>query len=431
LFETYKYEGNKAKEEAQLIELGKVKSEIVDKKIRNALSNTKEWVLIGGPPCQAYSLAGRSRVGGINEEDARVYLYREYLRIIAFHHPAVFVMENVKGLLSAKVGDQKVFHWILNDLRDPSKLFPGKESPKYKLYSLVTDNVKKDKDFLIKAENYGIPQKRHRVILLGIREDINKKPEFLKKREEVTLDSVIGGLPEIRSRLNRKFIGNEIVKGKKKRKYKSVLDSDTEWYNLILEFLNEIKTWNGFSEIDENQFDINEINSSGSEFISCERTINKKHSLYHWYIDKRLKGVINHESRSHLVEDLKRYIFLAIYTKLYQNFPRLKDYKKYSKSLLPEHESANSGKFTDRFRVQLPNNAATTITSHISKDGHYYIHYDYKQMRSLTVREAARIQTFPDNYLFCGSRTKQFHQVGNAVPPYLAYQIADIVSRIM
>ncbi|MDY6801171.1 MAG: DNA (cytosine-5-)-methyltransferase [Bacteroidota bacterium] len=431
LFETYKNEGNKAKEEAQLIELGKVKSEIVDKKIRNALSNIKEWVLIGGPPCQAYSLAGRSRVGGINEEDARVYLYREYLRIIAFHHPAVFVMENVKGLLSAKVGDQKVFHWILNDLRDPSKLFPGKESPKYKLYSLVTDNVKKDKDFLIKAENYGIPQKRHRVILLGIREDINSKPGFLQKRKEVTLDSVIGGLPEIRSRLNRKFIGNEIVKGKKKRKYKRVLDSDREWYNLIQEFLNEIKTWNGFSEIDENQFILNEINSFGSEFISCEKTINRNHSLYHWYIDKRLKGVINHESRSHLIDDLKRYIFLAIYTKLYNNFPRLKDYKRYSKSLLPEHESANSGKFTDRFRVQLPNNAATTITSHISKDGHYYIHYDYKQMRSLTVREAARIQTFPDNYLFCGSRTKQFHQVGNAVPPFLAYQIADIVSGIV
>jgi DNA (cytosine-5)-methyltransferase 1 len=431
LFEKYNSEGNKAKEEAQLIELGKVKPEIVDAKIEKALGSSTNWVLIGGPPCQAYSLAGRSRVGGISDEDTRVYLYREYLRIIALYHPAIFVMENVKGLLSAKVGDQKVFHWILNDLKDPSKLFPGKESPKYKLYSLVTDNVKKDKDFLIKAENYGIPQRRHRVILLGIRDDINAKPGFLKKKEEVTLDSVIGGLPEIRSRLNRKFIGNGIINGKKKRKYLNVHDSDSDWHRLIQRFITEIKTWNGFAEIDDNQFLVNEIDSFGSEFVSCENTLNKKHFLYKWYIDKRLKGVTNHESRSHLTNDLKRYIFLAIYTKLYNNFPRLKDYKKYSKSLLPEHESANSGKFTDRFRVQLPNNAATTITSHISKDGHYYIHYDYKQMRSLTVREAARIQTFPDNYLFCGSRTKQFHQVGNAVPPFLAYQIASLVSEII
>ena len=431
LFEKYQTEGNKAKKEAQLIELGIEKPEIVDDKIYKALGNKKNWVLIGGPPCQAYSLAGRSRVGGISEEDVRVYLYREYLRIIAVHHPGVFVMENVKGLLSAKVGDQKIFHWILKDLSDPSKLFPNENAPKYKLYSFVTDKIENDKDFLIKAENYGIPQKRHRVILLGIREDIKAKPEFLQKKEQITLDSVIGFLPEIRSKLNRKFIGNEIINGKRKRKYIKVKDNDHDWLTLSQSYLNEIRTWNGFAEIDKNELVLNEINTCGSEFVRCENSIRKNHLLYKWYNDSRLKGVINHESRSHLLEDLKRYIFLAIYTSIYNYFPRINDYKKYSKSLLPDHESANSGKFSDRFRVQLPKNAATTITSHISKDGHYYIHYDYKQMRSLTVREAARIQTFPDNYLFCGSRTKQFHQVGNAVPPYLAYQIAEIVSKII
>jgi DNA (cytosine-5)-methyltransferase 1 len=128
--------------------------------------------------------------------------------------------------------------------------------------------------------------------------------------------------------------------------------------------------------------------------------------------------------------DLHRYMFCAAWAEMALTtgdsirFPRPNDYPM---SLLPKHKSFDSGAFSDRFRVQIPNIHASTITSHISKDGHYFIHYDPSQCRSLTVREAARIQTFPDNYFFLGNRTQQYVQVGNAVPPLLANKIAELI----
>jgi len=144
-----------------------------------------------------------------------------------------------------------------------------------------------------------------------------------------------------------------------------------------------------------------------------------------------MDGITHHISRAHLVEDLERYLFASSFSQSEKSFPRMRDYERLSPSIMPDHDNAKTGKFEDRFRVQLPDIAATTVTCHISKDGHYFIHYDPEQCRSFTVREAARVQTFPDNYLFCGARTAQFHQVGNAVPPYLAYQIGVIVKDLL
>eukprot|EP01093_Parvamoeba_rugata_P002361 TRINITY_DN1291_c0_g1_i1.p3 TRINITY_DN1291_c0_g1~~TRINITY_DN1291_c0_g1_i1.p3 ORF type:complete len:134 (-),score=24.73 TRINITY_DN1291_c0_g1_i1:602-1003(-) len=127
--------------------------------------------------------------------------------------------------------------------------------------------------------------------------------------------------------------------------------------------------------------------------------------------------------------DLLRYSYSAAYTALNNGVtPKAKDFPI---ELAPNHDNWTSGSHADRFRTQASNKCSTTVTSHISKDGHYFIHYDPQQCRSLTVREAARLQTFPDNYLFEGNRTQQYVQVGNAVPPFLAQQIGNVVLKLL
>lgn len=420
-------EGDEARQEACLAELGSKEwtSNRIDKLIAESLGKSRNnWVLIGGPPCQAYSNVGRSRVGGIDPEDHRVYLYKEYLRIIKKHNPAVFVMENVQGLLSAKVGDEKVFDWMKKDLRVKGL---------YKIHSLVKP-VNEDKDFLIKAEHYGVPQKRHRVILLGLRKDLEHRGEYLQKKNNVNLESVIGKLPRIRSGINRSFEKynkkDKYKNGSPKRVYNNLTDSNELWFKLITKQITTLKRWGELPLNGLNKGPTAYKHGTGAEFIKCNNVIDKNHPLKSWYLDEKLNGVANHESRTHLTQDLMRYMFAGLYVEKFGRFPRLQDYAKHHSDLIPDHANVESGEFSDRFRVQVANRPATTITSHISKDGHYFIHYDPAQCRSLTVREAARIQTFPDNYLFRGSRTQQFQQVGNAVPPFLAKQIAEIVFHV-
>lgn len=461
LYQRHPQEANSAEAEAWCGTLGEpdekdqnaLSNEDVDSRIQNALGAENNWVLIGGPPCQAYSLVGRARRKEIildESKDKRVGLYKEYLRIIAVHNPAVFVMENVKGILSAKTEDDQIFSKILNDLSDPisvcisEKVIQDENQPhiRYRIYSFVKhanhydllngNPIFRPEDFIIRSENYGVPQRRHRVILLGIREDIPAPQSILQKTDEVSLASVIENLPAIRSGLTREFthvtIGvDEDGKSKKKRHYNKVEDSFEVWSAYLRDFNNQI---NDILRVDtEEQLLFPE--TLGEEFISLEEyDLPADHPLSNWYSDDNLNGVLHHVSRKHLLQDIKRYLFASRYSLLHGNFPRLEDYRLAGEDLMPDHENAESGKFTDRFRVQLPDIPATTITSHISKDGHYFIHYDPQQSRSFTVREAARVQTFPDNYYFCGGRTQQFHQVGNAVPPYLAYQIAEVVAEI-
>lgn len=436
LYKLYPVEAAIAKGEAWKIELGDKATEpvphtVIDKIITQALRGDKNFVLIGGPPCQAYSLIGRARrqeTKGLNKEDERIYLYREYYRILAEHQPPIFIMENVKGILSSKVENEGVFKQLINDLQNPVesyKKLEGKENIekskiRYKIYSLVKrpdkdmfeGEIFNPKDFIIRSEEYGIPQTRHRVILLGVRDDIKTTPHLLAPAKQlIPVEKVLRGLPPLRSGLSKSKDGKDewkqAIYEMGKLNFKKDFDQEV-WIKMLKEAID-------LAAPQKNR---------GGLFVPFEANIEYRPD---WYIDKKLKGVCNHETRSHIKEDLWRYLFVSCYAKVNKRSPKLFDFPRI---LLPKHHNAYTNKFNDRFRVQLEGEPSKTITSHISKDGHYFIHHDPGQCRSLTVREAARIQTFPDNYYFCGPRTQQFHQVGNAVPPLLANQIGEIIKKL-
>ena len=427
LFDFYPRQAKAAAEEAQCIELGKTPHHEVKKLISQRLNGSEKWVLVGGPPCQAYSLVGRARMRSTNpdfEGDERHFLYKEYLRIIADHRPPVFVMENVKGILSAQHSGKKIIESILSDLRKPDMAVNGRSSGLgYRLFSLVDNKLPEHcepEDFLVKAEKYGIPQARHRMLILGIREDIHITPETLQKSEATSVAQAIGDLPKIRSTVSREPDTLEI--------WREILGSITSkaWYRKGRS--------NGLSQtveiIDEALVNIqNRKLMAGAETMSYTR---RPKIFPDWYRHGCDGVVTNHAGRGHMRSDLHRYLFVSAYAEANGKSVHLSDFPP---ALLPAHrnvhESMKNDYFSDRFRVQVGGRPSTTITSHISKDGHYFIHYDPSQCRSLTVREAARLQTFPDSYKFEGGRTSQYHQVGNAVPPLLSMQVAAIVHDIL
>ena len=437
--ETEKY-WNRAEQEARQITLGSEEGDRELNKLINARLNNdgRPWVLIGGPPCQAYSIVGRARnqakQGYIPEDDHRHFLYKDYLRIIKDYCPTVFVMENVKGILSSKIGGKRIFSQILKDLADPTRALDNAEGgQKYKICSLVSEESYSSSDcidkvnpksFIIEAEKYGIPQARHRVILLGIALDENGNVPFhelLETAGPVSVKEAIGGLPKLRSKLSRG------------------LDSFEAWYKTVADEVEDLvhhAVLENGKLIDPlqktRQALINAPLSSGGERVPKELGQGGTGipSLDTWYQDTNIKYWMGHDARSHMRSDLRRYVFASTFAEHNKFSP--KGHQQFSlPGLAPAHKNWESGKFSDRFRVQLAGLPATTITSHISKDGHYFIHYDPAQCRSLTVREAARLQTFPDNYYFEGNRTQQYHQVGNAVPPLLAKKIAEIVYGVV
>ncbi len=418
---------NVAKKEAHCLELGTVDaSHVIDNAIKELARKSDETVLIGGPPCQAYSLVGRARARGtrgyVPENDHRHYLFREYIRVLSRLRPAAFVMENVKGILSSTVDSRLIFEMLMEDLSS----LGGKKGHQYTLHAIVVENggailreVRSPSDFIVRSEEFGVPQKRHRVIIVGLRSDLSSGAKFARialQEARRTSHDVIGNLPALRSGISRGRDGVE------------------EWRRAIINSANSLakahrgKAKESFHEQFLNIAQTIKIQKLPPRACSSlpARYARGKDDLLQWIENNELQSIAQHETRGHMVSDLSRYLYASVFGQLNEFSPKAFDFPDI---ISPEHRNWNSGIFSDRFRVQLWNEPASTITSHISKDGHYFIHPDPYQCRSLTVREAARLQTFPDDYLFLGNRTQQYVQVGNAVPPYLAKKIAALVYK--
>ncbi|HIH70545.1 DNA cytosine methyltransferase [Methanothermobacter thermautotrophicus] len=287
--------------------------------------------IIGGPPCQAYSYAGRSRKN--MENDRRNYLYLLYIKFLKEFQPEFFVFENVPGMKSAKRG------LILSDFqRKVTELG-------YKLDFGVHD-----------AFDFGVPQRRRRIIVIGHRMG-DEMIQFDKERYGGTVHDLLSDLPALEP--------GEGTDGPQEYRCKP---------SPILEEMG----------------------------IRGDRDV-----LRH------------HRARRHNPRDRE------IYRRTIDAWNSERRRLKYTELPLELRTHRNTRSFLDRYKVvagDLP--FSHTVVAHISKDGHYYIHPDREQARSLTVREAARIQSFPDNYIFEGPMTSKYRQIGNAVPPLMSEKIA-------
>ena len=297
-------------------------------------------IIIGGPPCQAYSLLGRAASKSKMVGDSRKYLYKQYLKFLKRYKPKLFVFENVRGILSSKdENGNNIFEKIVIEMKEIG----------YNIDYKILD-----------AKDFGVPQSRKRVIIIGWKNELNfKYPDFETIKNDITINQLFADLPKIKA-------GEKI-------NFKKIVPQ--------IEVLSKLNL-----------------------------------------LDDDFNILSQHISRPNNINDLKIY---KIAVNLFKEGKTLK-YTDLPSSLM-SHKNLTS--FLDRFKVVNGNGISHTMVAHIAKDGHYYIHPDVKQNRSLTVREAARIQTFPDSYYFENSRTAAFTQIGNAVPPLMAEIIANTLKK--
>ena len=331
-------------------EISKENLEEIFQRIDLLLNGNNLDLIVGGPPCQAYSLVGRARDENGMVGDSRNYLYLLYAEFLRRYHPRYFVFENVVGLLSAKDKDGKLY---FDKMR---QVFKGCG------YSVEFQQLN--------AKDYGVLQNRSRIILIGkYGRHEGFYPNIPTVTYPVTVEEIFKDLPKIKSNQGT----NELV---------PTLHYDGK-------YLYDV-------EIKEYDFE----------------------------------PVTLHRSRPNTSQDLKIYRRVV---RLWNNEKKRLSYTDLPKKL---RSQKNIESFLDRFKVvaaDLP--YSQTVVAHIAKDGHYFIHPDIKQNRSLTPREVARLQTFPDNYFFESvsgrpSRTTAFKQIGNAVPVLLAKKIATALLEV-
>jgi len=329
--------------------IGTENNETIFNKISDQLKGEDLDLIIGGPPCQAYSLVGRARSKDGMESDPRNHLYVQYAGYLEKYMPKFFVFENVLGLKSAKQGEY---------LKKMEVLFLEK-GYRMKLYTL-------------EANNFGVLQNRKRVIILGWRIDLNPKLpdlEAIRSPSIFKVESIFHDLPKI-------YAGQGV-------------DRYVTYRTKANEYLEQKSIRNGIDILTQ------------------------------------------HIARPHTDQD--KSIYRIAVDKWNNNGQRL-DYNDLP-DILKTHKNRHS--FFDRFKVVAQDlHFSQTVVAHIAKDGHYYIHPDIMQNRSISVREAARLQSFPDDFYFEGvkehaNRTAAFKQIGNAVPPLLAENLANSIKNLM
>lgn len=326
-------------------------------KIKKVVGDQTVDIIIGGPPCQSFSPLGKAKDENNMQDDPRNYLFENYVKVLNYFKPKFFVFENVTGLLDAEVKGEKIFKMILRRLR--------------RNYRVLSDEA----TIVLNATNYGVPQERKRVILIGVRKDVDIAAADIYKAIGKT--HYLPGAP------------SEAKKGLEK--YVTVKDAIGD--------LPKLQQGQGEKVMDY-----------PNEYDSCNAYVKKIRKRS----DKKLR---DHVARRNNEKDVERYKVMA---ENHWNFLELLEYR-------PDLGHEKKRVFFNSYKVQWWDMPARTIIAHLHKDGNQFIHPDPDQGRSITVREAARLQSFPDDFVFEGSRSEQFKQIGNAVPPMLAEAIAKAV----
>ena len=349
-----KYYGYDNKEIDDAVLCADITGENIIAEIANRVKETVD-IIIGGPPCQAFSSVGRAQSPDSMNNDPRNYLFENYLKILNHVKPKMFIFENVKGILTAKPKGVKIFERIIREMSET--------------YNVVDDAGV----ILLNAADYGVPQIRERVILIGVRKDIDY--------------------------INVNQIYSDI------RKTNSNDDENLPDYFTVKDAIADLPKL---------------LPGESANKVIAESKNTKNAYLEKISNDSSL--VYNHEARKHNAQDIERYRILSSH----KNW-QLKDLQNVRPDLVhhdPKH-------FGNRYTVQEWDKPGKTVVAHLYKDGNLFIHPDPEQARTFTVREAARIQSFPDDFVFEGSRTQQYKQVGNAVPPLMAEAFAKTLKNYL